>query len=239
MDLEPPSANGMPIHCRRTASAVRSCDAGISLTCRWVITQISADTVNSMPKHRRIIVTESDFSLLRRLASHPHLAAELDKAAVVDSRRVSPDVVTMNSRVLFEDESTANAAQSRSFSHNWRMRRKIHLGARAGGHCLAWIGSGTIHRLAVSRRDETFTARSEDYLSTGGSRGAKPARDGKTTCCAQSRLNILIDWTDASTVASRRRRYACHDRGRRTDLDTVTASATVRRCCQSDAASAA
>ena len=59
-----------------------------------------------MPKHRRIIVTESDFSLLRRLASHPHLAAELDKAAVVDSRRVSPDVVTMNSRVLFEDEST-------------------------------------------------------------------------------------------------------------------------------------
>ena len=66
----------------------------------------SADTVNSMPTHRRIIVTDSDFSLLRRLASHPHLAAELDKAAVVDSRRVSPDVVTMNSRVPFEDEST-------------------------------------------------------------------------------------------------------------------------------------
>ena len=59
-----------------------------------------------MPKDSRIIVTESDFALLHRLASHPHLAAALSKAAVVDSRRVPPDVVTMNSRVLFEDEST-------------------------------------------------------------------------------------------------------------------------------------
>jgi regulator of nucleoside diphosphate kinase len=59
-----------------------------------------------MPKDRRIIISETDFTLLRRLASHPHLAAELSKAAVVDSRRVPPDVVTMNSRVLFEDAST-------------------------------------------------------------------------------------------------------------------------------------
>ena len=66
----------------------------------------NADPVNSMPTHRRIIVTESDFALLRRLASHPPLAAELGDAAVVASRRVPPDVVTMNSRVLFEDEST-------------------------------------------------------------------------------------------------------------------------------------
>ena len=63
-------------------------------------------SVNSMPKDRRIIITETDFNLLNRLASHPHLAAELDKAAVVDSRLVPSDVVTMNSRVLFEDEST-------------------------------------------------------------------------------------------------------------------------------------
>lgn len=59
-----------------------------------------------MSKHRRIIVTESDFAILRRLASHPHLAAELGDAAVVASRRVPADVVTMNSRVLFADEST-------------------------------------------------------------------------------------------------------------------------------------
>ena len=58
-----------------------------------------------MPKNRRIIVTEGDYSLLRRLASHPQLAAELNAADVVDSAVVPPDVVTMNSRVLFEDET--------------------------------------------------------------------------------------------------------------------------------------
>ena len=58
-----------------------------------------------MPKNRRIIVTEDDYSLLRRLASHPQLAAELNAADVVDSAVVPPDVVTMNSRVLFEDET--------------------------------------------------------------------------------------------------------------------------------------
>src|ERR1044071_2174108 len=59
-----------------------------------------------MPQNRHIIITERNFALLRRLAGHPHLAAELTNAVVVDSRRVPPNVVTMNSRVLFEDEST-------------------------------------------------------------------------------------------------------------------------------------
>ena len=44
--------------------------------------------------------------LLRRLASHPRLAAELKKAVVIDSRCIAPDVVTMNSRVRFEDQNT-------------------------------------------------------------------------------------------------------------------------------------
>jgi regulator of nucleoside diphosphate kinase len=59
-----------------------------------------------MPRERRIIVTEDDFDLLHRLIGHPHLASELSVAEVVDPRAVPPDVVTMNSRVLFEDEST-------------------------------------------------------------------------------------------------------------------------------------
>ena len=61
---------------------------------------------NSMPKHRRIIVTESEFALLRGLANQPHPPAEFGDPAVAASRRVAADVVTMNSRVLFEDEST-------------------------------------------------------------------------------------------------------------------------------------
>ncbi|MEP7345717.1 MAG: nucleoside diphosphate kinase regulator [Gemmatimonadaceae bacterium] len=59
-----------------------------------------------MSRDRAILITNSDFARLRRLTSHPSLAAELGKAVVVDSRRIPPDVVTMNSRVRFEDQST-------------------------------------------------------------------------------------------------------------------------------------
>jgi regulator of nucleoside diphosphate kinase len=59
-----------------------------------------------MARNPRIVVTDDDYSLLRRLSSHPQLAAELGAAEVVDSSAVPPDVVTMNSRVLYEDETT-------------------------------------------------------------------------------------------------------------------------------------
>ena len=61
-----------------------------------------------MPKNRRIVITDDDYSLLRRLASHPQLAAELDAADVVDSDSIPADVVTMNSRVSYEDETTGD-----------------------------------------------------------------------------------------------------------------------------------
>jgi regulator of nucleoside diphosphate kinase len=56
-----------------------------------------------MKNDRSIIITESDFALLRMLHDHAQLAAELENAEVVAARDVPPDVVTMNSRVLFED----------------------------------------------------------------------------------------------------------------------------------------
>lgn len=59
-----------------------------------------------MARSRRIIISENDVARLNRLSNHPRLAAELSKAVVVDSDSIPPDVVTMNSRVLFEDEST-------------------------------------------------------------------------------------------------------------------------------------
>ena len=64
-----------------------------------------------MTRNPRIVVTDDDYSLLRRLASHPQLAAELEGAEVVDSDSVPPDVVTMNSRVLFEDEATGESRE--------------------------------------------------------------------------------------------------------------------------------
>src|ERR1043165_9254226 len=64
-----------------------------------------------MARNHRIVVTEEDYSLLRRLAGHPRLAAELKLADVVDSDSVPPDVVTMNSRVLFEYETTGECRE--------------------------------------------------------------------------------------------------------------------------------
>lgn len=59
-----------------------------------------------MPHNPPIVITESDFELLRRLAGHPRLAAELKRAVVIDSRCIATDIVTMNSRVRFEDQNT-------------------------------------------------------------------------------------------------------------------------------------
>ena len=66
---------------------------------------ISGLTLDNVERDRRIILTEDDFTRLRQLASHPQLASELDVADVVEATTVPADVVTMNSRVLFEDET--------------------------------------------------------------------------------------------------------------------------------------
>ena len=59
----------------------------------------------------RCIITQSDFVLLNALGDRDHLASELDKADIVDSTRVPSNVVTMNSRVLFEDEATGTTRE--------------------------------------------------------------------------------------------------------------------------------
>jgi regulator of nucleoside diphosphate kinase len=64
-----------------------------------------------MARKPRIVITDNDYSRLRRLASHPQLAAELHAADVVESASVPPDVVTMNLRVLFEDETTGSTRE--------------------------------------------------------------------------------------------------------------------------------
>jgi regulator of nucleoside diphosphate kinase len=64
-----------------------------------------------MPHNSPIVITQSDFRLLRRLAGHPRLAAELKNAVIVDSRCIGPDIVTMNSRVRYEDQNTGERRQ--------------------------------------------------------------------------------------------------------------------------------
>lgn len=64
-----------------------------------------------MSNDRSIIVTDRDLGLLRWLHENEHLASELARADIVDAREVPPDVVTMNSRVLFEDVTAGKTAE--------------------------------------------------------------------------------------------------------------------------------
>jgi regulator of nucleoside diphosphate kinase len=64
-----------------------------------------------MSNDRSIIVTDRDLALLRLLQDDAHLVSELERADVVDARDVPPDVVTMNSRVVFEDTGTGKTTE--------------------------------------------------------------------------------------------------------------------------------
>lgn len=59
-----------------------------------------------MSVDRSITISEDDFIRLHALSGHMQLAAELENAVVVKPHCIPPDVVTMNSRVRFEDKST-------------------------------------------------------------------------------------------------------------------------------------
>jgi regulator of nucleoside diphosphate kinase len=53
-----------------------------------------------------IAVTEADLVRLSNLRAHRALMQELDRALVLSSGSVPPDLVTMNSTVVYEDEDT-------------------------------------------------------------------------------------------------------------------------------------
>ena len=52
-----------------------------------------------------LIVTQADQALLMQLGPHAELQRELERAIVVSSAALPPDVVTMNSRVVYTDET--------------------------------------------------------------------------------------------------------------------------------------
>jgi regulator of nucleoside diphosphate kinase len=53
-----------------------------------------------------LIVTDRDLARLTVLPPHAQLQYELDRAIVVSSEAVPPDVITMNSHVRYVDEAT-------------------------------------------------------------------------------------------------------------------------------------
>jgi len=58
-----------------------------------------------------IIVTDRDLALLRLLHDRAHLASELERADIVDVHDVPSNVVTMNSRVVFEDVDSGSRTE--------------------------------------------------------------------------------------------------------------------------------
>ena len=59
-----------------------------------------------MKQENAIIITDLDLARLGHLADDPTLAPELDRADIVPFHTVPPNVVTMNSQVVFKDETT-------------------------------------------------------------------------------------------------------------------------------------
>jgi len=53
-----------------------------------------------------LVVSLNDYVRLREIVGDLALAEELDRAIVVPSDRIPKDVVTMNSRLVYSDEST-------------------------------------------------------------------------------------------------------------------------------------
>lgn len=113
-----------------------------------------------MPHNPPIVITRSDFGLLRRLSGHPRLAEELKKAVIVDARCIVPDIVTMNSRVRYEDQSTGERRQvTIVFPHDANASTAAIsvlapvgtalLGLEAGQSIVWPFPDGTQHRLRV------------------------------------------------------------------------------------------
>jgi regulator of nucleoside diphosphate kinase len=115
-----------------------------------------------MSRNPPIVITQSNFGLLRRLAGHPRLADELKKAVVIDSRCIASDIVTMNSRARYADETTGEVREvTIVFPHEANASTgSISVLTSVGsallglavGQSIVWpFPDGTQHRLRVLR----------------------------------------------------------------------------------------
>jgi Rnk N-terminus len=144
-----------------------------------------------------IHVTEQDVERLRRLvakhetgrdaAAAEQLETELDRAVVVPPDELPADVVTMNSRVVFEDEM----GRRRDFQlvYPWQARpARADLHPRSGGRRAARTVRRTGDRLASSeRQDRVAPDRGGPVPAGGGGRPAPVMRPPQHSRCRQWR----------------------------------------------------
>ena len=101
-----------------------------------------------------ITISEDDFSRLHVFRGHAQLAAELDNAIVVKPDRIPPDVVTMNSRVRFEDRSSGEIHDvTIVFPKDADGSAGRGLGVGDRRHGAVGSSGGSIDYLALPRRD--------------------------------------------------------------------------------------
>ena len=109
-----------------------------------------------------MIVSIDDYVRLRELVADHALAEELDFAIVVPSDRIPKNVVTMNSRLIYADESTGQTREVELVypSEADPVVGRISVLAPVGcallglsaGQSIDWnLPSGQVHRLRVER----------------------------------------------------------------------------------------
>ncbi len=109
-----------------------------------------------------MIVSIDDYVRLRELVADHALAEELDFAIVVPSDRIPKNVVTMNSRLIYADESTGQTREVELVypSEADPVAGRISVLAPVGcallglsaGQSIDWnLPSGQVHRLRVER----------------------------------------------------------------------------------------
>ena len=158
-----PGCSGFPtrfIDYSRWSSASISTTVGPVGVSRGYLNPTPSRKAPPMLHNPPIVITQRDFGLLRRLAGHPRLAAELKRAVVIDSRSIAPDIVTMNCRVRFEDQNTSERREvTIVFPHDANAStRSISVLTRVGtallgltvGQSIIWpFPDGTEHCLRV------------------------------------------------------------------------------------------
>lgn len=114
------------------------------------------------PSNDELFIVLDDYVRLREIVGDHDLANELERAIVVPAERIPRDVVTMNSRLIYADESAGTAREVvlvfPSDADPWSGRVSVLapvgcalLGLRVG-QSIDWnLPNGRRHRLRVER----------------------------------------------------------------------------------------
>jgi len=124
----------------------------------------SADPRHGSPTQRPedLIVSMNDYVRLRELVGDHALAEELERAIVVPADRIPKDVVTMNSRLIYADESTGTTREvelvypDEADPVTGRVSVLAPVGCAllglSAGQSIDWnLPGGKVHRLRVER----------------------------------------------------------------------------------------